>query len=82
MVNYSININNKTYYTNVPHITSQWTQKDHEIWLLQCFSWSIEVEWTFVPVKEYELLDPALSLEDIHILHRGDAQIPIGHLIQ
>jgi hypothetical protein len=26
------------------------------------------------------LLDPASSLQDIHILHRGSAQIPTGHL--
>ena len=42
----------------------------------QCFSRFIEVEWTFGPVKEYDLLDPAASLQDIHILHRGGAQIP------
>jgi hypothetical protein len=30
----------------------------------------MEVEWTFGPVKEYELLDPASSLQDIHILYR------------
>ena len=34
----------------------------------------------FGPVKEYKLLDPASSLQDIHILHRGGAQIPTGHL--
>jgi hypothetical protein len=32
--------------------------------------------------KEYELLDPASSLQDIHILHRGGTQIPTGHLVQ
>jgi hypothetical protein len=47
-----------------------------------CFPWLIGVEWTFGPVKEYELLDPASSLQDIHILHRGGAQIPTGHLVQ
>ena len=26
--------------------------------------------WSFGLVKKYELLDPALSLQDIHILHR------------
>jgi hypothetical protein len=39
-----------------------------------CFPWLIGVEWTFGPVKEYELLDPASSLQDIHILNRGGAQ--------
>jgi len=38
----------------------------------------IEVEWTFGPVKEYKLLDPASSL---HNIHRG-AQIPTGHFVQ
>jgi hypothetical protein len=42
----------------------------------------IEVEWTFGPVKVYKLLDPASRLQDIYILHRGDAQIPTGHLVQ
>jgi hypothetical protein len=37
---------------------------------------------TLSPVKEYELLDPTTSLQDIHILHRGSAQIPTGHLVQ
>jgi hypothetical protein len=32
--------------------------------------------------KEYKLLDPASSLQDIHIFHRGGAQIPIVHLVQ
>jgi hypothetical protein len=42
----------------------------------QCVSpRKIEVEWTFRPVKEYELLDTTSSLQDIHILHRGGAQI-------
>jgi hypothetical protein len=45
------------------------------------FSYVIQVEWTFGPVKEYELLDPASSLQDIHILHRGGAQIPTGHFV-
>jgi hypothetical protein len=36
----------------------------------------------FSPVKEYELVDPASSLQDIHILYRGGAQIPTGHLVQ
>jgi hypothetical protein len=31
------------------------------------------------PVKEYKLLDPASSLQDIH---RGGAQIPTGQLVQ
>ena len=34
------------------------------------------------PVREYELLDLASSLQDIHIFRRGDAQIPTGHLVQ
>jgi hypothetical protein len=34
------------------------------------------------PVKEYELLGPASSLQDIHIFHREGAQIPTGHLVQ
>jgi hypothetical protein len=46
----------------------------------QCFPRYVEVEWTFAPVKGNELLDPASSLQDIHILHRGSAQIPTGHL--
>ena len=32
--------------------------------------------------KEYKLLDPASSLQDIHIVHRGGAQTPIVHLVQ
>ena len=48
---------------------------------IQCFPREIEVEWIFGPVKEYELLDTASSLQDIHILHRWDAQIPTGHLV-
>jgi hypothetical protein len=31
---------------------------------------------------KYELLDPAPSLQDIHILHRGGAQITTGHFVQ
>ena len=42
---------------------------------------SIEVEWAFDPVKEYELLEQTPSLQDIHILHRGGAQIPKGPTI-
>jgi hypothetical protein len=49
---------------------------------LQCFPRQVEVEWTFGPVKEYKLLDPASSLQDIHILHRGGAKITTGHLVQ
>ena len=33
-------------------------------------------------IKEYKLLNPASSLQDIQMLHRGGAQIPTGHLIQ
>jgi hypothetical protein len=44
--------------------------------------WFIEVEWTFGPVKEYELFDPTSSLKDIHILQRRGAQIPTGHSVQ
>jgi hypothetical protein len=47
---------------------------------MQCFPRKFEVEWTFGQVNEYELLDPVSSLQDIHILHRGSAQIPTGHL--
>jgi hypothetical protein len=47
----------------------------------QCFQRKTEIEWTFGPVKEYELLVQASSLQDIHILHRG-TQIPTGHLVQ
>jgi hypothetical protein len=42
----------------------------------------VEVEWTSGPVKEYKLLDPASSSQDIHNLHRGGTQIPTGHLVQ
>ena len=39
-------------------------------------------EENFGPVKEYELVDPASSVQDIHIHLRGGAQIPTGHLVQ
>ena len=51
-------------------------------WGKQCFPRQIEVEWTFCPVKEYKLLNPASSLQDIQILHRGGTQIPTGCLVQ